>query len=1057
MRAPSDLPRRFSLANHRVRWAIAVLALVVVVALASAQKLASFYTNYLWASSLGFGSVWSKTVTVEIGLGAVFTVLFFALIWGNLVVAQRLAPKAMGTTTTDELVLRWQGFAPRHTRLAWLGASVLFALVGGVSARGQWDNWLLFSNAQPFTAASAPWNGDDPLNHLNDGFYVFRLPFLDWIVGWCFSALVVTLLLCVVAHYLNGGIRPHSPVGRVSRQVKAHLSVLLAALALVEGASYYLQRLSLVLSTKYPVLDGATYTDVHAVRPALLLLVAIAVIAAGLFLYNVRQQGWILPAVAVALWALVWGLVANVYPDLVQALVVKPAQNVKEAPYLTDNITATTAAYGLDGVVSVPFSGNATLTAAQLSGNTPSAVANRQSLDNIPLLDPDLPQMNSVFTKQQGFRGYYSMSGPSTDRYDLPTGPGGRLQETQVLVSARELNPQQVPPSWVNQHLEYTHGYGAVLAPADQAGVDTANGYPNFSLRGVPPTGEPSLTQPSIYFDTSQQSASGYVIANSDEPELDYEDPTTGAEVSTHYSGTGGVPLGGFFRRLAFSVSFGDFNILISDQVTSHSRILYYRNVVQRLQQVAPFLSYDSNPYPVVLDGQIYWVDDAYTTTDNFPYSEQANTSRLPSSSELANQQFNYIRNSVKAVVNAYSGKTWFFVEDPTDPIIRTYQRAFPHLFIPMARADNDIPGITEHWRYPKDLFTVQTNMYTTYHEQTTSIFYNGSQAWGVAQNPAAGDVSAATTTTALPGALGAPSPPAPSSSEVAPNYELLALPGQTNQSFVLMQSFVPSSNGDKQNLAAFLAASSDPSDYGDLTLYTLPPGESVDGPALVSTAVQTNGPISQELTLLGQHGSKVLLGDVVLTPIDNAIVYTQPLYVEQQSNGVPRLDDVIVVYDGTAFHSGTANPTIGEALCQVTDPGGGHPFASFCPDNTPRPAAPSTTTTQPTRPAKTTTTTTVAPSATTSTTVAEPSRHNSLEQDLAEANQDFAYADAALKAGDLGTYQADNRAGEALVALAYQLATKPGATTTTTKAPSAVTKAPPGSTISGRAPHAKA
>jgi uncharacterized protein len=1046
MRASSDIPRRFSLGSRRARWAIVIGVVILIALIISAQHIASIYTDYLWFASLGFSSVWTKTITVEAGLAVTFTVVFFGLLWGNLLLADRLAPSAPAPAG-DELVSRWQELVAPHMKWIRVGVAALLALIGGISAHSQWDNWLLFSNAAPFTGTSAPWNGVDPLNHLNDGFYVFRLPFLGWLAGWAFSALVVTLLLCLVAHYLNGGIRPHSAVQRVSPHVKAHISVLLAALALVQGANYYLERLSLVLSTKY-VVDGATYTDVHAVRPALLLLIAISVIAAGLFLYNVRQQGWLLPVVAVALWALVWALVAEVYPALVQALVVNPAENVKEQPYINRNITATTEAYGLAGVTDQPFQGDSLVTGSQVTGNSSEAMVNSQSLANVRLLDPTV--MGSTITKQQGFRGYFSMSGPSTDRYDLPTGDGNKTAETQVLISARDLNPGGVPGTWVNQHLQYTHGYGAVITPAGQSGVDTSDGYPDYVLSGLPPDGEPSLgSQPRIYFDTNSQSSGGYVIANSAQPELDYEDPATGNEISTHYDGTGGVPIGGFLRRAAFAVSFGDYNILISGQVTSQSRILYYRNVVQRLERAAPFLSYDSDPYPVVVKGGLYWVVDAYTTTDNFPYSEQADTDRLSSNSGLLNQPFNYVRNSVKAVVNAYNGRTWFFVQDPSDPIIQTYANAFPKLFTPMNEANSAIPGITSHWRYPEDIFTVQTNMYQSYHQQNASVFYTKSQAWSIPQNPASGEVGAATTTLPVLPGIGVPAP-APPNQSVMPNYELMALPGQTQQSFVLVQPFVPSSNGDKQNLTAFLTASSDPGDYGQLTAYTIPAGETVDGPYLVSTAVETNSSISQEITLLSQRGSKVVLGNVVLTPIGQSLLYIQPLYVESEQNGVPRLNDVVVVYNGTAYHSGSGNPSLAGALCQITNPGGGRPFSSYCssaPTTTPTTSATSptkghgpTTTTSTPAPATSTsgaprsTSTTTSPAGTT--TVVLPAPHGNVRKDLSGAQQDFADATAALHQGDLATYQQDIAAGEALVTQADKLiqsSTTTTATTTTT------------------------
>ena len=1039
MRASSDIPRRLSLGSRRVRWLIVVGVVVLIALIISAQHIASLYTDYLWFQSLGFSSVWAKTITVEVGLAVTFSIAFFALLWGNLVLADRLAPSTPAPAG-DELVTRWQELAAPHMQWIRLGVSALLALIGGISAHSQWDNWLLFSNAAPFTSTSAPWAGVDPLNHLNDGFYVFRLPFLGWLAGWAFSALVVTLLLCLVAHYLNGGIRPHSAVQRVSPRVKAHISVLLAALALVQGANYYLERLSLVLSTKY-VVDGATYTDVHAVRPALLLLIAISVIAAGLFLYNVRQQGWLLPVVAVALWALVWALVANVYPALVQALVVNPAENVKEQPYISRNITATTEAYGLASVANQPFQGDSLVTASEVTGNSSVAMANSQSLANVRLLDPTI--MGSTISKQQGFRGYFSMSGPSTDRYDLPTGDGNKTTETQVLISARDLNPGGVPASWVNQHLQYTHGYGAVITPAGQSGVDPSDGYPDYVLSGLPPDGEPSLgSQPRIYFDANSQSATGYVIANSAQAELDYEDPATGNEISTHYDGSGGVPIGGFFRRAAFAVSFGDYNILISGQITSGSRVLYYRNVVQRLEKAAPFLSYDSDPYPVVANGSLYWVVDAYTTTDNFPYSEQADTNRLSSASGLSNQSFNYVRNSVKAVVNAYNGETWFFVQDPNDPIIQTYKTAFPKLFTAMSKANTVVPGITSHWRYPEDIFTVQTNMYQSYHQQNASVFYTKSQAWSIPQNPSSGEVGAATTTLPVLPGIGVPAPAQPNQS-VMPNYELMALPGQSQQSFVLVQPFVPSSSGDKQNLTAFLTASSDPDDYGQLTAYTIPAGETVDGPYLVSTAVETNSSISQEITLLSQRGSKVVLGNVVMTPIGQSLLYIQPLYVESEQNGVPRLNDVVVVYNGTAYHSGSGDPSLAGALCQITNPNGSQPFSSYCSSTTTPPG----TTTPPTKgqTSSSTTTTTVPPTSTSTkssagsttstspvtTTVVLPTPHSNVTKDLAGAQQDFADAKAALRAGDLGTYQQDIAAGEALVAQADKLV-QPTTTTTT-------------------------
>jgi hypothetical protein len=389
----------------------------------------------------------------------------------------------------------------------------------------------------------------------------------------------------------------------------------------------------------------------------------------------------------------------------------------------------------------------------------------------------------------------------------------------------------------------------------------------------------------------------------------------------------------------------------------------------------------------------------------------------------------------------------WFFVQDQNDPIIQTYENAFPRLFTSMARADSIIPGITDHWRYPEDIFTVQSNMYRSYHQQIASVFYTKAQLWAIPQNPASGEVGSATTTVAtLPGNFPAPVTLPSVSQSVMPVYELLALPGQTQQSFVLVQPFVPSSSGDKQTLTAFMTASSDPDDYGQLTIYTIPAGQTVDGPYLVSTAVATNGSISQEITLLDQHGSKVVLGSVIMTPIGQSLLYIQPLYVEQVQNGVPRLNDVVVVYNNNAYHSGSGSPSLDGALCNVTNPNGSHPFASYCAG---APATPPTTTgrkkggSPPPRTVPSTTTTspvTAPPSTSTSTTLALPSERASLVQDLDRAEQDFAYAEAALRQGDLATYQNDIRAGEALVALATKLATPTGTTTTSRPATTTAT-----------------
>lgn len=1013
MRAPSTTTRRIALRSRRSRWVLVLAVVIVLALLASAQRIATFYTDFLWYRALGFSGVWSKTVTVQVGLGVVFTAVFFGIVWGNLTFADKSEPVAV---PGDQLVSRWHEVAGRYG--TWVRAIVagLFALVGGASAHSQWDNWLLFSNAKPFPGKT------DPIFHLNYGFYVFRLPFLQWLVGWVFSALVVTFFLSSVAHYLNGGIRPYLAAPRVSARVKAHLSVLMGVIALVQGANYYLQRLALVTRPNYPPVDGATYTDVHAVSPALVLLVAISVIAAGLFFYNARQQGWLLPSAGVAVWAIVWLLAGNLYPAVVQRWVVEPSQNTKEAAYITDNIQATLFAYGLSSVQDQNYPSQPTLASADIQGNSPQSVADRQTLANIPLLDAATSELGAVFDRLQVMRGYYTMSPPSPDRYVLATGPGGRAQETPVLISARELYyPSGVSRPWVNQHLEYTHGYGAVASPSNQAGV-ASSGYPAFTLGGLPPAGQPALgAQPRVYFGTSGQLANGYVVAGSNQPELDYEDASTGVQKYYQgYSSKRSPTAGGALRRLAFALRFGDANFLLSGQITASSKVLYYRNVTQRLEKVAPFLAYDSQPYPVVTNGSLYWVEDAYTLSDSFPYAERADTARLSSSSGLAQQPFNYVRNSVKAVVDAYSGRVWLFVQDPEDPVLQTYEAAFPRLFTPMSEANAQVPGITQHWRYAYDLFVVQTNMWSSYHQQDAPTFFSNSQQWAIPQYPG--------------GAY--PYLSASNNHYMMPVYELMALPGTTNQSFVLVQPFVPASNGSAQTLTAVMTAGPD---YGELTDYVAPPGQAVHGPQSVVTSIVTNKSISYEISLLGRDGSNVVLGSLVTVPLAGSLLYVEPLYVSTKG-GIPRLEDVIVEYNNNVYHSG--NPSLPEALCQVRNPDGTSPFTAYC-----EPSAKATrgrgTTAHPARPASRAATSHSGPTSTTasaarqkpsSTTTAPPTTRatGSVGSYLAQAQEYFAAAQRALSRGDLSSYQSAINAAAAAVAQAQQAA-RSGTTTTTT------------------------
>ncbi len=1038
MRTPQDFSRKIPRASRRVRIALIVVAVLIIVAVFSLRGLAILWTDYLWFDSVHFQSVFRTIIATEIVLSVVFIAILFLLIFASLTVASRLAPRPDEMGPVTELVAKYRTFAAsRAGRLRVLAAAV-FAVLGGIGADRQWKTWDMFRYQVSFGVV-------DPQFHKDVSFYVFELPFINFLIGWAFDATVVLILLTAVSYYLNGGIVLQARYERVKPAVKAHLSVLLGILALIKAVAYYYNRLSLVLSRSH-IVDGATATSVHASAPAKFLLMVIAVIAAVLLLANIRQRGWVLPTVGVALWALVSLLAGTVYPALYQSLIVNPSELTKEAIYIQRNIDATRAAYGINNVNVVGgYNYSPTVTTSEIQGNSPQAQINRQTIANMRLLDPSVNLVNTI-DKLQGLRSYYSFNALYLDRYELNV--NGTQQETATITSVRELN-NQIPSGFVNQHLEYTHGYGDVAVPVGQSGV-TSSGNPNFVLSGLPATASDPTLQltekgSQIYFDDSPYDG-GYVIANTNTPELDYES-TTGAQVTNHYSGSGGVDAGSIFRRAAFALRFGDANFILSGQIKSSSKVLFYRNVVQRAEKVAPFLQFGSNPYAVVLGGSTYWVLNAYTTTNNYPYSQEANLDGLPLNSGLQTN-FNYVRNSVKVVVNAYNGKMYFFDMGTGDPILKVYERIFPGLFTPVSKANILVPGITAHWRYPENLFQIQTNMYGTYHLTNAAAFYSQAQAWAVSPDPGSGPLNSTPVGQTIIGANGQITTTV---ARLQPQYVEAALPDtkQTGVNFSLLTPYVPiSASGSTQNLTAFIMGSSDPGSYGQLTLYQLPAGETIDGPGLIANAIKSNAAISRELTLYNQNGSEVELGEVDIVPIDNTLLYVEPIFVESTQAHIPTLDDVVVVYDNTAYHS--SNASVDAALCQITNPDGSQPFSNYC--NTaaaqnPTLAPPSTST----APSGSSSSTTV-PGATT--TVPSPAPGSSLSSLLAQANTDLDNAQAALQAGNLGLYQSDVNAAKLAIQQANKLpaSAAESSSASTTTAPASPSTTLPASTTTAKA-----
>jgi uncharacterized protein len=899
MRAPTDMPRRRRRTSGRGRVLLVVAIVVLFLLVTSLRGVARFYTDYLWFQNLHLTSVFTGILGAKIALGAIFTVAFFIMCFVSLTVADRTAPTFRPAGPEDELLTRYHDFVEPRAWLVRGAVSLLFGLIAGVGQSNLWQQWILFTHSQSFGIKDATF-------HTDVGFYVFRLPFLVNVTQWVFDSLIIVLLITLVADYLNGGIRPQSPLQRVTPQVKAHVSVLLAALALVKAFDYYLARYSLTFSSRGYV-QGATYADVHASLPALELLLIIALLSCGLFIYNIWQRGWVVPAVAVGLWAFVGIIAGTAYPAFIEAVRVKPSESTREAPYIHNNIVATRQAVGLNHVVQRTFNDNSSESVASQTITHETGVVN-----NIPLLDPSV--VTDTFNKQQGYLAYTKFNtlpvgDPDgslvSDRYRI-TGADGKVTETQVVVSSRDLNLSQAPSqSWEGQHILYTHGYGLALAPANSV---TSSGGPDYLIKNVPTditrsAIKATVTKPQVYFSLDQ---SGYAIVDSSkESEVDYLNPD-GTQSTSSYNGSGGVSLNSWLKRAAFALRFGDWNPLISSYVTPGSKILYVRDVQARVQALAPFLSFDSNPYPVLVDGKIYYIVDGYTTSDHYPNAQTADTSGLTGASGL-DKTFNYARNSVKAVVDAYDGSVTLYVVDQSDPIIRAYESAFPKLF-----DQAQVPSsIKDHFRYPQDLFTVQTNTWGRYHIDDPQAFYGQTAGWSIAQDPGKAVTNPQQTTQFNQAGQAIQTKEA----RVAPYYAILKLPGESQQSFMLFRSFVPFSEDDsKKTLSAFMVAKSDNfnDDYGQLVSYQVPSDESVPGPAIVGADISSNKFVSAITTPLNQQGSQVTWGELVLYPIDESLLYVRPLYVAAQGGTeVPQIQEVVASFGGQI----AIQPTLAQAL----------------------------------------------------------------------------------------------------------------------------------------------
>ena len=832
-----------------MRWRGIAVTIVVIVACLIALNLASdVLVDWLWFSAVGYRAVFW---TIFGAKAVLFIAVFLAsavCLWVSGTLAFRFARRrgpwlpavpdqgsATVPTLHDTLPELFGVASPRLSwRLLIAGAAVAFGILTAAGETGNWDLVLRFIH-------QAPYGQSDPLYGKDIGFYLFSLPAYVALKNWMLVTLVFSALVAGAVYWAHGDIALDAGQRLwMSSAAVAHGSVLLGLFFAVKAWSYGLDRF-LLLYGDNGVVVGAGYTDIHVELPVLWVLVGLACTAALASFANVRMRTYKLPLAAVVL---VFGssfVLALVFPALFQRFYVKPNELQLEAPYLQRNIALTREAYNLRQVTVKPFAAEQGLTFQSLQDN-------RATIDNIRLWDWQ-PLMDT-FAQLQEIRTYYKFHDVDVDRYVL----NGSYQ--QVMLSARELSPALLPPNaqtWVNLHVLFTHGNGVVMSPVTRKSPE---GLPIFYLQDIPPvaSGGPAVREPRLYFG---QGTDSYVIVKGSTPEFDYPKGKDNAYAA--YNGADGVAIGGTARRTLFAWYFDDPNILLSDYITDESRILFRRNIQERVRTIAPFLRLDHDPYAVVSEGRIFWMQDAYTTSQWFPYAQA-----------LPNRGINYIRNSVKVVIDAYNGTADFYLADPSDPVAETYRRIFPGLFKPFAAMP---PDLQKHVRYPEDLFLIQAQTYRAYHMDTPEVFYNREDLWQFPRQPTGADARRAS---------------------MSPYYITMRLPGEERAEFFLMLPMVPS---QRENMIAWLAARCDPPDYGKLIVYEFPKDKLVYGPFQIEARINQNTEISQQISLWNQLGSRVIRGNLLVIPIENSLLYVSPLYLRAETGQLPELKRVIAVY----------------------------------------------------------------------------------------------------------------------------------------------------------------
>ena len=806
-----------------------IFLFVIFLVLISLRQLISLYVDWLWFEEVGYTQVFTISLFFKTVLAVLGGSIFALLIYANVRIAARLVRGIRFLDQENFLDLpRPELIDPLVQRLL-LPAALVLGLFAAPQAASHWESFLLLLNPTSFGL-------EDPLYNRDLGFFVFQLPALRTLYNWLMTALALSLALTAVVYVLYRGLQ-YSPRGIfLAPRARFHLLILIAALLAVKAAGYVLDSYDLLYASGGAAF-GAGYTDVYVSLPALRILTVAALIAAALSAVQITRPGFAYLLVGIAGLVLVHVIGLSAAPAMVQRFRVVPNEVDSERPFIEHNIKFTRTAYGLDKIENEDFPADETLNAADLQRND-ATIKNIRLWEHQPLL--------ATYAQLQEIRTYYKFVDVDNDRYNID----GTYR--QIMLSARELSHQHLPSRiWINEHLTYTHGYGVVFGPVNQV---TPEGLPEFFIKDIPPVSDGSLkvTRPEIYYG---ELANDYVFVKSGARELDY--PAGDQNIYTQYSGSGGVSIGSLWRKLIFSAHFATLRIVLSADIVQESRILYQRQIQERVKKVLPFVTFDRDAYMVIAQGgRLFWMIDGYTTSDRFPYS-----------APIRRQGTNYIRNSVKAVVDAYNGTVDFYMSDPEDPIVQSYQKIFPQLFKPLEKMPEDLRA---HIRYPEDLFTIQSQMYATYHMRDPQVFYNKEDLLSIPRQTVSG-----------------------TEREMAPYYTIMRLPGETKEEFVLLLPFTPN---NRDNMRAWLAARSDPPHYGKLIALDFPKAKLVYGPKQIDARIEQDAFISQQLSLWGQRG-QVIRGSLLAIPIEKSLLYVQPLFLAAEKGSLPELKRVIVAF----------------------------------------------------------------------------------------------------------------------------------------------------------------